>query len=79
MWILHFGTVTKYLNGGPSGTAFIYVNKKHFNREPALTGWFGYIKEKQFDMSLGFEHARTAGGWQMSSPAIMSLAPIEGL
>jgi kynureninase len=68
----------KYLNGGPGNTAFLYVNKKHFNREPALAGWFGYVKEKQFDMSLEFEHSRDAGGWQISSPAILSSAPLEG-
>lgn len=68
----------KYINGGPGGTAFLYVNKKHFDREPALAGWFGYVKNKQFDLSLDFEHARSAGGWQISSPAILSSAPIEG-
>jgi kynureninase len=68
----------KYLNGGPGSTAFLYVNKKHFNREPALAGWFGYVKDKQFDMSLEFEHSRSAGGWQISSPAILSSAPLEG-
>ena len=68
----------KYLNGGPGSTAFLYVNKRHFNREPALAGWFGYVKEKQFDMSLDFEHSRNAGGWQISSPAILSSAPLEG-
>ena len=68
----------KYLNGGPGGTAFLYLNKKHFGREPALAGWFGYVKDKQFDMSLSFEHSESAGGWQISSPAILSSAPIEG-
>ena len=68
----------KYLNGGPGSTAFLYVNKRHFNREPALAGWFGYIKEKQFDMSLSFEHSKNAGGWQISSPTILSAAPLEG-
>jgi kynureninase len=68
----------KYLNGGPGSTAFLYVNKSHFGREPALAGWFGYVKEKQFDMSLRFEHSETAGGWQISSPAILSAAPLEG-
>jgi kynureninase len=68
----------KYLNGGPGGTAFLYVNKKHFDHEPALAGWFGQVKEKQFDMSLTFEHSKSAGGWQISSPAVLSLAPIEG-
>ena len=68
----------KYLNGGPGSTAFLYVNKRHFTREPALAGWFGYVKEKQFDMSLKFEHSENAGGWQISSPAILSSAPLEG-
>lgn len=68
----------KYLNGGPGSTAFLYVNKEHFNSEPALAGWFGYVKDKQFDMGLSFEHARSAGGWQISSPAILSSAPLEG-
>jgi len=68
----------KYLNGGPGSTAFLYVNKKHFGREPALAGWFGYVKEKQFDMSLRFEHSENAGGWQISSPTILSSAPLEG-
>jgi kynureninase len=68
----------KYLNGGPGGTAFLYVNQKHFNQEPALAGWFGYVKDKQFDMALNFEHAKTAGGWQISSPTILSSAPVEG-
>ena len=68
----------KYLNSGPGGTAFLYINKKHFNRDPGLTGWFGYVKEKQFDMLLDFEHAKSAGGWQMSSSNILCSAPIEG-
>lgn len=68
----------KYLNGGPGSTAFLYVNRKHFDREPAVAGWFGYAKDKQFDMSLAFEHSKSAGGWQISSPAILSAAPIEG-
>jgi kynureninase len=68
----------KYLNGGPGSIAFLYVNKKHFSREPALAGWFGYVKDKQFDMSLEFEHSGSAGGWQISSPAILSSASLEG-
>lgn len=68
----------KYMNGGPGSTAFLYVNRKHFSKEPALAGWFGYVKEKQFDLLLDFHHAKSAGGWQISSPSILSAAPIEG-
>jgi len=68
----------KYLNGGPGATAFLYVNRAHFERGPALAGWFGSVKERQFDMSLDFEPARSAGGWQISSPSILSSAPLLG-
>lgn len=68
----------KYLNGGPGATAFLYINRRHFARMPALAGWFGYKKEKQFEMLLDFEHQRSAGGWQISSPAILGAAPVEG-
>ncbi len=68
----------KHLNSGPGSSAFLYINKRHFNLEPALTGWFGYVKSKQFDMNLDFEHAKTAGGWQISSPGILGSAPMEG-
>ncbi len=68
----------KYLNGGPGATAFLYINRDHFDRGPSLAGWFGSVKEKQFDMSLEFEPARSAGGWQISSPSILSAAPLIG-
>jgi kynureninase len=68
----------KYMNGGPGSPAFLYVNKKNVEHEPLMAGWFGYIKEKQFDMSLEFRHARSAGGWQISSPGILGAAPLWG-
>lgn len=68
----------KYMNGGPGSPAFLYVNKKHFQKEPLLPGWFGYMKEKQFDMVLEFQHARSAGGWQISTPPVVSTAGVQG-
>ncbi len=68
----------KYLNSGPGGTGFLYLNRKHFEKEPGLAGWFGYEKARQFDMSLDFNHAKSAGGWQISSSNILCSAPIEG-
>ena len=68
----------KYLNGGPGAPAFIYINRRHFDREPGMAGWFGYVKEKQFDLNLDFEHARSAGGWQVSSTGILGAASLEG-
>ncbi len=66
----------KYLCGGPGAPAFLYLNKKYFECEPGLAGWFGYVKDKQFDLSLDFEHARSAGGWQVSSPGIIGAAVV---
>ncbi|HDT12834.1 MAG TPA: kynureninase [Candidatus Aminicenantes bacterium] len=68
----------KYLNGGPGATAFLYVNRKHHGKEPALAGWFGSAKQRQFDMSLDFTPAPDAGRWQISSPSILSAAPLVG-
>ena len=68
----------KYLCGGPGAPGFIYLNQKHFECEPGLAGWFGYVKERQFDLNLDFEHARRAGGWQVSSPGILGAAALAG-
>ncbi len=68
----------KYLCGGPGAPGFIYLNRKHFERTPGLAGWFGYVKQRQFDLSLDFDHARCAGGWQVSSPGILGAAALAG-
>jgi len=79
-WGVDFATFCsyKYLNGGPGCTAFLYVNQKHFDKKPMTPGWFGYVKEKQFDMLPEFEHARHAGGWQISSPGVLGASTMEG-
>ena len=66
----------KYLNGGPGSPAFLYVNRRHFHREAGLAGWFGSDKERQFDMSLDFRKAPSAGGWQMGTPPVISASPL---
>jgi len=68
----------KYLNGGPGCPATLYINRRHFGRRPALAGWHGYNKNRQFSMLPHFEAAGTAGGWQHGSPHILNMAPLEG-
>lgn len=68
----------KYLNVGPGGVATIYVNKRHFHKEPGLAGWHGYVQEKQFDLLNEFESASDAGGWQIGTAHLLSMAPLEG-
>ncbi len=79
-WGVDFATFCsyKYMNGGPGAPAFLYLNEKHFDREPKLAGWFGYKKNKQFDLLVDFENEKSAGGWQISTPGILGIAPIEG-
>lgn len=68
----------KYLNGGPGSIAGLYINQKHFKKEPGLAGWHGNKKETQFDLKQTFESAEYAGGWQTGTQPIFSMAPIEG-
>ncbi|MDX9942858.1 MAG: kynureninase [Bacteroidales bacterium] len=79
-WGVDFATFCsyKYLNGGPGCAAFLYINKKHFDREPLMAGWFGFVKERQFDLSLQFEPAPHAGGWQISSLGVLGSSTMEG-
>ena len=58
----------KYLNGGPGASAFLFVNRRHEAVRPLLSGWFGYIKEKQFEMRLDFQPQPGARGFQISAP-----------
>ncbi len=66
----------KHLNGGPGSPAFLYINRKHFDAAPGLAGWFGFEKSRQFDMSLEFDHARSAGGWQIGTPPVLSASTL---
>jgi len=68
----------KYLNAGPGSTASLYLNKRHFGTEPGLAGWFGYRKDKQFDMLVDFEGAGTAQALQIGTTNMFSSAPLEG-
>ncbi len=68
----------KYLNGGPGSPAFLYVNRRHAGVQPLLAGWWGYAKARQFEMNPKFQPAPGAAGFQISTPGILSAAPLEG-
>lgn len=68
----------KYLNSGPGSVGSLYVNRRHFGRVPALPGWWGYQRERQFDMRFEFEAAAGAAGWQISTIGLLSAAPLIG-
>lgn len=68
----------KYLNSGPGSIGGLYVNARHHGKTPALAGWWGYDKDRQFDMVHGWEGAPGAGAWQISTPSLLSAAPVFG-
>ncbi len=68
----------KYLNAGPGSVGALYVNRRRFDNAPGLAGWWGYLKERQFDMLHTWEGAGHAGAWQISTPPILSTAPLLG-
>ena len=68
----------KYLNAGPGSIGSLYVNRRHVGERPGLTGWWGYQKERQFDMAHEWEAASSAGGWQISTVSLLSAAPLIG-
>jgi len=69
---------SKYLNGGPGAVGGIYVNRRHFSRAAGLTGWFGVAPEHQFDPDLVYRQAPTARAWCLSTPHVLSAAPLHG-
>jgi len=68
----------KYLNGGPGCTAGIYVNRRHFGSRPGMQGWWGYRKDRQFDMLPVWEGAPGAGAWQVGTIPVLATAPLAG-
>jgi kynureninase len=68
----------KYLNAGPGAVGALYVNRRHFDRTPGLTGWWGYAKEKQFDMLHTWDGAPGAGAWQISTVPLLYCASLFG-
>lgn len=68
----------KYFNGGPGSAASLFVHKKHLEKGPGLAGWFGYRKDKQFDLALEFEPSKTASAWEIGTPHVLSMASLLG-
>jgi kynureninase len=68
----------KYLNAGPGAVGVLYVNPRHYGTEPALAGWWGYRRDRQFDMVHHWEGAADAGAWQISTLPLLSAASLLG-
>jgi len=70
----------KYLNSGPGALGQVFVHERHTAAAgPAgrrLHGWWGNADETRFLMAETFEPDAGAGAWRVSTPPILSLAPI---
>jgi len=69
----------KYLNGGPGSSGQVFVHERHATDAAALrlTGWWGNDPASRFRMAETFEPAAGADGWRISTPPILSMAPIR--
>ncbi|MCY0900591.1 MAG: kynureninase [Firmicutes bacterium] len=68
----------KYLGSGPGAVGGLFVHERHHERWPGLAGWWGSHKERQFDMAPTFDPASGVGRFQIGTPHLLSLAPLEG-
>lgn len=68
----------KYLNSGPGAIAQLFVHGRHAGLAAAhrLTGWWGNDEATRFEMAEAIDPAPGADGWRISTPPILSLAPI---
>lgn len=69
----------KYLNSGPGALAQLFVHERHTGMAEArrLTGWWGNDERTRFEMAETIDPAAGADGWRVSTPPILSLAPIQ--
>jgi kynureninase len=69
----------KYLNGGPGAIGGAFVHARHANDPavPRLAGWWGNDVATRFAMRPAFSAAPGAAGWQVSTPPMLSLAPLH--
>ena len=68
----------KYLNSGPGSVAAAFVHERHHSSNlTRFAGWWGHNKENRFEMPDNFDPIKSAEGWQLSNPPILSLAAIR--
>lgn len=70
----------KYLNSGPGALGQIFVHERHTAAAGPggrrLHGWWGNAGATRFLMADTFDPDAGAGAWRVSTPPILSLAPV---
>jgi kynureninase len=69
----------KYLNSGPGAIAGCFVHEQHHGNTELrrLQGWWGNDQNTRFWMAPEFDPAVGAAAWQVSTPPILSIAPLR--
>jgi kynureninase len=69
----------KYLNAGPGAVAGCFVHERHHNTTdlPRFNGWWGNARQSRFMMAHDFDAACGADAWQISTPLLLSMAPLR--
>jgi len=72
----------KFMNAGPGSVAGLFINRRHFAADgrvdAGLAGWWSVHKESMFEMSDEFFPGMGATALQIGTPAVLSMAPIDG-
>jgi kynureninase len=68
----------KYLNAGPGALGQLFIHERFAAdaRTPRLAGWWGNEPSTRFRMAETFEPGPGADGFRVSTPPLLSLAPI---
>jgi kynureninase len=68
----------KYLNGGPGALAQLFIHERSSRSAGTrrLAGWWGNDPATRFEMAERFDPGPGADGFRISTPPILSLAPI---
>jgi kynureninase len=73
---LAVGCTYKYLNAGPGGPAFTYVNTaRQAELSQPIWGWWG--RADMFDMAQGYQPRDDIQAWLTGTPGVLSLAAVE--
>lgn len=69
----------KYLSAGPGAVGGLYINRRHFDKQPGMAGWHGNVKQTQFQLKHQYEHSNDADGWLTGTSPLLSMAGLEGM
>ena len=73
---LAFWCSYKYLNAGPGAVGGLFCQRERLGSAPGLAGWWGNQPETRFDMAFEMQPATNASSFQISTPSLLSMAPL---